>query len=131
MTRNLKWYAAFAIVWSAAFFTALDWGLIQPRERFFAIIGASVLYGAGFWVMGYVLGRGDDQSVVRYDLRRAYSAVSNIASAAVGTVWILGFQRSGMAGIPIYLGAVALFWAFGAMQARKSIKGMPAEELFQ
>lgn len=131
VTRNLKWYAGFAIVWSTAFFAALDWGLAQPRERFLAIIGASVLYGAGFWVMGYALGRDDDQSAVRYDLRRAYSAVSNIASAAVGTVWILGFQRSGMPGIPIYLGGVALFWTLGALQARKSIKGMPAEELFQ
>ena len=131
MTRNLKWYLAFSIAWSAVFFAALEWGLVAPQDRWALIIAAAVTYGIGFYVVGYALGRSDDQSAVRYDLRRAYSAVSNLASATIGTVWILGFQRTGIAGVPVYLGVMVAFWALGALQARRTIKGMSAEELFQ
>lgn len=131
MTRNLKLYLAFSLTWSVTFFTALNWGLADPRDRWPYIIAASVTYGLGFALVGYLLGRPDDQGAVRYDLRRAYSAVSNVASAVVGTLWIIFFQPSGLAGIPIYLAAIVVFWTIGAMQARRSIKGMSAEELFQ
>jgi hypothetical protein len=131
MTRNLKAYLAFSVVWSLTFFTSLNWGLVDPRYRWPYIIAASVIYGLGFALVGYLLGRPDDQSAVRYDLRRAYSAVSNIASATIGTLWIIFFQPSGRAGIPIYITILVAFWIVGGIQARCSIKGMSAEELFQ
>lgn len=131
MTKNLKWYLAFAAAWSVAFFTALDWGLGDPRYRWPYIITASILYGVGFYVVGYLLGKHDDQSAVRYDLRLAYSAVSNLASAVIGTVWIVLFQPSGLPGVPVYLAALAIVWAIGITRARRTIKGIPAEELFQ
>lgn len=131
MTKNLKWYSVFGAMWSLAFFTALNWGLVDPRYRWPYIIAASITYGLGYALMGYLLGRSDDQGAVRYDLRRAYSAVSNVASAVIGTLWIIFFQPSGLVGVPIYLTAIAVLWTVGAMQARRSIKGMSAEELFQ
>ena len=131
MTRNLKWYLAFSLAWSVTFFRALNWGLTDPRYRWPYIIAAGITYGLGFALVGYLLGRPDDQGAVRYDLRLAYSAVSNATSAAIGTLWIIFFQPSGLVGIPIYLAAIVVFWAIGAMQARRSIKGMSAEELFQ
>lgn len=131
MTRNLKWYLAFAVIWSVAFFTALDWALGDPRYRWPYILTAGVVYGVGFYLVGYLLGKRDDQSAVRYDLRLAYSAVSNLASATIGTIWIVFFQPSGLPGVPVYLAALAVFWAIGIIKTRRTIKGMPAEELFQ
>lgn len=131
MTRNLKWYLAFSVVWSVTFFTTLNWGLADPRYRWPYIVAASIIYGLGFALTGYLLGRPDDQSAVRYDLRRAYSAVSNLASATIGTLWILFFQPSGLRWIPVYLAVAAVFWTVGGLQARQSIKGMSAEDLFQ
>ncbi len=131
MTKNLKWYLAFSVVWSLTFFTALNWGLVDPRYRWPYIIAASITYGLGFALAGYLLGRRDDQSAVRYDLRRAYAAVSNMASATIGTLWIIFFQPSGLVGVPIYVAILVAVWLLGGIQARRSIKGMSAEELFQ
>lgn len=131
MTRNLKLYLAFSVVWSVAFFAALNWGLADPERRWPCIAAAGIGYGLGFAVLGFLLGRADDQSAVRYDLGRAYSAVSTSASAAIGTLWIIFFRPSDIVAVPIYLAVIAVLWIISAVQARRTIKGMSAEDLFK
>lgn len=131
MTKNLKWYLMFSVVWSLAFFTVLDWGIADPQSSRPYVLGAAIAYGLGFALVGHLLGRPDDQAAVRYDLRSAYAAVSSLVSAAIGTLWILFFQPSAIRGIPVYLAAIAALWVIGAIHAKRSIKGTSAKELFQ
>lgn len=131
MTRNLKCYLAFSIGWSVVFFAMLGWALTEPVSRWPFAAGGGIIYGLGFALGGYLLGRPDDQSKVRYNLGYAYAAVSNIASAVVGTIWIILFRPSGLVGVPVYLAVIAVFGIAGVAMHRKSIKGISAEDIFQ
>jgi len=130
MTRNLKWYIAFSVAWSVMFFVSLNWGLDDPRGRWPYIAIAGVTYGVGFWLLGYLLGRSDEQSAVRYSLRHAYAAVSSIVSATIGTLWTVFFRPATVLSI-LYIAIIVILALVGVAQARRSIKGMSNEELFQ
>lgn len=92
---------------------------------------AGMTYGFGFALVGFLLGRPDDQSAVRYNLGHAYAAVGNIVSAGVGTLWILAFRPSAIGAVPVYVAIIVAFAAIGVVLARRSIKGMSRERLFQ
>jgi len=132
MTRNLKWYLVFCVIWSVVFFAALSWGLADERHRWPYLATAGVVYGLGFALLGYLLGRPDDQSAVRYSLRHRYAAVSSVASATIGIAWLLLFRPPGMMpALPFYVIVIAVVAAVGVWCARRSIKGMSPEELFR
>lgn len=131
MTRNLKWYLVFSVSWSVVFFATLDWGLAGGQHRWPLAI-AGIVYGLGFALLGYLLGRPDDQSAVRYSLRHAYAAVSSVASATIGVAWLVLFRPPGMmSALPFYVIVIAVIAALGVWYARRSIKGMSPEELFR
>jgi len=131
MTRNLKWYLVFSVVWSVAFFAVLNSWLSLPAGAWPEIAVAGVIYGVGFAVLGSLLGRGDAQSKVRYSLGYAYGAVGNIASAAIGTLWVVLFRPGTPLDTVPYLSIIAVFAVIGAVQARRSIKGMSNAALFR
>lgn len=140
MTKNLKWFLAFSLLWSTAFFAVLHSSLRVPAGPWLRIgaagpwlqVGAAaVIYGIGFAVLGSLLGRGDAQSEVRYSLGYAYAAVGNIASATVGVLWIVFFRPYTFWDTVPYLSIIAVFTVIGAIQARRSIKGMSNSVLFR
>ena len=131
MTKNLKRYLAFSLLWSAAFFAVLNSWLRVPAGPWLQIAAAAVIYGIGFAVLGSLLGRGDTQSEVRYGLGYAYAAVGNIASAAIGVVWVVFFRPITLWDTVPYLSVIAVFALIGAVQARRSIKGMSNSVLFR
>lgn len=131
MTKNLKWYLAFSVLWSVAFFAVLNSWLSVPAGPWLQIAAAGVIYGVGFAVLGSLLGRGDAQSEVRYSLGYAYAAVGNIASATVGVLWVVFFRPVTFWDTVPYLSIIAVFAVIGAVQARRSIKGMSNSVLFR
>jgi len=131
MTKNLKWFLAFSLLWSAAFFAVLHSSLRVPAGPWLQVGAAAVIYGIGFAVLGSLLGRGDAQSEVRYSLGYAYAAVGNIASATVGVLWIVFFRPYTFWDTVPYLSIIAVFAVIGAVQARRSIKDMSNSVLFR
>jgi predicted MFS family arabinose efflux permease len=131
MTRNLKRYAFFSVIWSLLFFTALNWGTAAAEQRGPYILLAAVVYGVGFALMGGFLGKRDDESKVRYSLGQAYSAVSNLASAAIGGVWIVLFRPEQLWQFALYSAVIAAIFIIGIVNYRRSIKGMSNKDLFR
>lgn len=131
LTKNLKLYLLFCIVWSLLFFTALNYALLMPEQRWPLVVISALVYGVGFWIVGYMLGKRDDQSKVRYGLEDAYSATSNISSAIIGGLWILFFKLESAWALVIYFLIIVTVAFIGYSKYRKSIKGMKNKELFQ
>lgn len=131
MTRNLKAYLVFSIIWSVLFFAVLGWGIANSAERWPYILLAAVTYGGGFGLVGYYFGKRDDQSRVRYSLGDAYGATSNLTSAVIGSIWIVLFRPGDAWTVAIYLLLMAVVAVLGLIKYRKSIKGMKNTELFQ
>lgn len=131
MTANLKLYVLFSILWSVAFFTALNWGTANSEERWPYILISAVTYGLGFALIGYLLGKPDDQSKVRYNLEQAYTATSNITSAVIGSIWIVFFKPQDRWTLAVYLPIIVIVAFIGYLNYKKSIKGMDKKELFK
>ena len=131
MTRNLKIYTLFCILWSLLFFTGLNWGTALPEERGLFIGVFALTYGLGFALLGYLLGKNDDDSKVRYGLSQAYSATSNFTSAIIGGVWVVFFKREDLWSLVLYSVGIAVLLAIGVYNYKKSIKGMKNKDLFQ
>lgn len=131
MSRNLKIYLAFSVVWSLMFFAVLDWATADTHSRWWACALGGLAYGVGFAVLGYVLGRPDDQREVRYSLNYAYAAVSNITSAVIGTAWILLFKPEAYWWLFVYVPIVVFFIVYGLAVQRRTVKGFSDQELFR
>ncbi len=131
MTTNLKLYAIFSILWSIGFFYALNWGTSASEERWPYIVISAITYGLGFAIVGFLLGKSDDQSKVRYSLSAAYSATSNIVSAIIGSIWIVFFKPQDRWTLAVYLPIIAIVAYIGYLTYKKSIKGMDNKELFK
>jgi hypothetical protein len=131
VTRNLKVFAGFSVIWSLAFFVVLNWATLNSEQRWPAILGAAVVYGTGFAVVGRFLGRRDDQSSVRYSLEYAYSATSHWISAVIGSLWMLFFRPSDAWFLLLYLPVITLLAWLGYRSYQKSIKGIKSSKLFQ
>ena len=119
------------MLWSVGFFIALDWGTAEADERGIYIALAAITYAVGFTVAGYLLGKPDDQSKVRYNLKDAYAAVSNITSAIMGSIWLVFFKPQDAWTLGIYLPIIVLVGWIGYLNYKKSVKGMDNKELFQ
>lgn len=68
MTRNLRLFAAFCVLWSVAFFYVLNWALYAPEERSLYILVAAITYGIGFGISGFLFGRADSARNSRLNL---------------------------------------------------------------
>jgi hypothetical protein len=131
MTNNLKLYILFSLLWSIVFFAALNWGTAESSSRWPYITLSAVIYGSGFALVGYILGKQDDQSKARYSLEHAYSATSQIVSVTVGAIWIIFFRPQQSWFLLMYIPFFALLAILGYINYKKSIKGMDKKELFK
>lgn len=131
MTKHLKLLAAFSVVWSVAFFSVLHWCLFAPEERWLVIAVAATVYGLGFGLAGWVLGKRDSQRKVRYDLGWRYSMTSTVISFMVGSLWVVWFRPEAWTSLVIYLLITAVIQLPHFFASRASIKGIEKKELFK
>ena len=131
MTANLKIYILFSILWSVCFFVALNWGTALSSDRWPQIVIAAIIYAVGFAGVGYSLQKSDNQSKVRFSLEHAYSAVSQIVSVIIGSIWLILFKSKDAWTLALYLPFFTIFAILGYLEYKKSIKGMDKKELFK
>lgn len=131
MTRNLKLFALFSLIWSVAFFSILHWALFDPENRWPTILTAAISYGLGFALMGFLLGKNDLLRHTRRNLGLWYYGVSQIASLLVGGIWILFWKAEEIETLTIMSVIFAFFLAVAALTSRKKIKGIEKEKLFK
>jgi MFS family permease len=131
MTRNLKLFALFSVVWSIPFFMVLHWMLFNPESRGPIMLLASPIYGIGFSVAGHHLGKRDDQSKVRYGLGIRYGLTSTIASILVAGVWIVGWRHNHSWELLVYGIILVLGLGVAYILSKNSIKSIPKQKLFK
>lgn len=131
MTRNLKLYAIFSILWSVAFFACLQVLLADPQKYSLLLTVTAFTYALGFALVGWLLSKTDDQSRVRYSLSWRYSLISTIASFVIGAGWVVLFRPSAWPSLVIYLLIASLFLMPEHLSERRSIKGVTKRELFK
>lgn len=131
MTKKLKLYLILSIIWSVVFFTVLNWGTANSDVRWPYILVSAATYGLGFALVGFLFGKQDDQSKVRYSLSSAYAATSNITSAIIGSLWIIFFKSKDVWTLAVYIPIIVFVAIIGYFNYKKSIKGMDKKELFK
>jgi hypothetical protein len=131
MTRNLKLYALFCVLWSVPFFMVLHWMLFNPETRGPIMLLAGPIYGIGFGLAGAWLGSRDSQRAVRYSLGSRYGMTSSVISALAGTIWMVCWRREYLWTIPIYIAITAAFTWYFMVRDRKNIKGTAKERIFE
>lgn len=132
MTRNLKLFILFSLLWSVPFYTALNWVQADEATRGPWMLLFSTLYGVGFSIAGKQLGKHDDQSRVRYSLGIRYGFASLLSSALVGVIWVIVWKPSQLQSFVLYFGtSIIIGLAIASYLSRHGIKGMPKKELFK
>lgn len=132
MTRNLKLFILFSLLWSIPFFVALNWVQADSNSRGPWMLLFSTVYGVGFSIVAKNLGKRDDQHKVRYSLGVRYGFASLLASAFVGSIWIILWQPDQLGSFAFsYITAVIIGLAIAYYLSRKGIKGMPKKEIFK
>lgn len=132
MTRNLKLFILFSLLWSVPFFAVLNWVQADESARGPWMLLFSTLYGLGFAIAGKQLGKKDDQHKVRYSLGIRYGFASLLASAFVGSIWIIFWHPDQLGSFAFsYITAVIIGLAIAYYLSRKGIKGVPKREIFK
>lgn len=131
LSANLKRAYIFGIFWSVLFFSVLHWCLYQPDQRWPIIVASAITYGTGYSVTGYLFGKRDDQSKVRYSLDYWYSLSGTLTSTLVGGAWVLIFKRDGWGGLVVIVAIILIQITLLRLLTRSTIKGMPRQELFK
>lgn len=131
LSANLKRAYIFGIFWSVLFFGVLHWCLFQPDRRWPIILVAAITYGFGYGVAGYMWGKGDDQSKVRYHLGYWYALSGTLTSTLVGGIWVLFFKRDDWEGLVGVLSILFIQIILFKLVGRSTIKGIPKQELFK
>ncbi len=130
MTKNLKLYAAFTIVWSIIFYTVLNWGVADPNHRWPVMWTGAFVYGTGFTFVGKYLGR-REKGQVRHNVRLAYVATSMGLSGIIGALWVALFHPEQWWQILVFAIIAGGFTWHVFVKYRHSVKGMKGEELFK
>ena len=89
MTKNLKWFTAFGLIWSAIFYTSLNWAITETAD--FTPILLAIVYGFGFYIAGNLLGEREKKSKNK-NLSSLY-AISALFTSFLGAVaWVIWWQ---------------------------------------
>jgi len=131
MTKNLKLFALFSLLWAVPYYWILDWSIADMSGRWPIFAVAGVAFMVGFSVVGYLLGRGDDESAVRYNLRHAYASASCLPVVFVGSLWVILFRPLASMALAVYLAIMAVVLIIGVIEYSCSIKGMSSKKLFK
>lgn len=131
MTRNLKLLTVFGIIWSIGFFSVLNWSLGEASERGIVIAVAAVVYGIGYALAGFLLGKRDQSHKTRLNLPLWYAMAGNGTSLLVGGIWVALFRPDKMEALYLLICAVTTIAIFWAISDRTSIKGIHKNELFK
>ncbi len=131
MTRNLRLYILFSLVWSVGFFASLNWCLYNPDKWGWLIGLAATVYGIGFAAMGSYLGSGDSSRNTRINLPLMYGLAASGDSLLIGAVWIWLFENGGWRDFVAILVGNIFFLGLYAVISRKFVKGIPNKELFK
>ncbi len=130
MTNNLKWYAVFSVFWSVAFFSVLNWGIVNPNNRWPVMWSAAFVYGIAFSIVGKYLCRREKGSI-RHNVRAAYVSTSMAVSGIVGAFWVAFFHPDQWWQIIVFTIIAGGFTWHSFVKYRNSVKGMKGEELFK
>jgi hypothetical protein len=130
MTRNLKLFMLFSVVWSVPFFAVLEWMLQNPNTRGPLMPFASIAYGIGFSIAGRYFGRKEDK-VSRAPIGLRYGLFAGLIASAMGLLWALIWHRDHVSYIVSYLIAISLCFVIYFVLAKLTYKGITKKELFK
>lgn len=117
MTKNLKWFVAFSLIWSVVFYMSLNWAINETADL--TPILLSIIYGFGFYIVGNQLGEKEGK-VKNKNLSSFYALSALFISFITAVVWITWWQPEQMSFL-IYL-AAAYIVAIVIMLALRSSK---------
>lgn len=130
MTKNLKLYSLFAVVWSVVFYLILNWGVGDANRRWPVMWSVGLVYGCGFAAVGKYLGR-REKGPIRHNVRATYVATSMLISGSIDALWVILFQPNQWVELLIFVLIASGFTGYTFVKYRDSIKGMKGEELFK
>jgi hypothetical protein len=131
MTRNLKLFTIFSIVWPLPFLLVLHWALYDLDKRGPVLFVSSIILGIGFSIAGKQLGKRDDQSKVRYNLAARYILVSSLIPTLEVILLIIGWQKDQSWRLYPAIASILFTFLIIYLFSRNSIKGMRKGKLFQ
>jgi uncharacterized membrane protein YeaQ/YmgE (transglycosylase-associated protein family) len=129
MTRNLKLFTLFSVIWSIPFFIMLEWVLQNPDTRGPLMLLTSLIFGIGFSIVGKQLGK--KEKPVRYALGLRYGLIAGVIPSVLGAIWVLGWHGNQINYLLSYIGAIVLCILIYYVLNQKTIKGITKKELFK
>jgi hypothetical protein len=131
MTKNLKLFSLFCLLWSTLFYSILQWVSLNQDARVIPEIVATIVYTIGFGVVGTYLGKGDSIRDVRFALSVWYGVIAVLIPVAVGAIWLVGWQAGDRVTPFVFAFFTVLALSTGYLLSRNKIKDMSKEELFR
>jgi hypothetical protein len=131
MTRNLKRFVVFSILWTVPYFAAMHSLLLGSGVHSGPMTSVTILFVVLLSTVQRNLMDRDDRRAVRYDLDLRYAIVAVMASSVVFLVWVFAVPSHAVALLMGNAFAAAVLIAVNYFHGRSRIKGMSNEELFR
>jgi len=132
MTKNLKLFTAFSVLWTIPYFAAMHWLLMGSGVQSGPMTSVTILFVVLLSTVQRNLMDRDDRHDVRYDLELRYALVSIVASSVVFlSTWAFAAPSHGVAMLIGNVFAMVVLTVVNYLHGRSRIKGMSNEELFR
>src|SRR5579862_1873859 len=92
MTKNLKLFTLFCLVWSVPFYAFLQTITVSQDGNLLILAVACILYAIGFAITSTYLGNRDSARDARFALPVRYGVTATLSSMLMGGIWLAGWQ---------------------------------------
>ncbi len=131
MTKNLKHFLIFSIIWAAAFLAALLFGIHRDQATSSVYLSFFVVFVVVQTSVQRYLADHDSQRATRINLPACYAVISASASLIVTCGWLVAWRQSVWLVALAAIGSVIVVCLTAATINKGKIKATKKEDLFK
>jgi hypothetical protein len=131
MTKNLKLFTFFCVIW-ALVYTSVLYRLIETGKPLtLSLMSWFVVLTVVLTSVERELLKRDNQRKVRYHLPLRYSILSAITSSAVSAIWILAWKQEIWSVLILWIVSILVILGIAASISKERIKSIRIKDLFK